>query len=77
MDLLIDFNQSSGYAKLWQNGILVSHALVEGGRGGLSQAHFGLYAAAAVASCTIYNDKLRIIEIKDECEALSLIKSEW
>ena len=77
MDLLIDFNQSSGYAKLWQNGILVSHALVEGGSGGLSQAHFGLYAAAAVASCTIYNDKLRIIEIKDEREALSLIKSEW
>ncbi|OHD60364.1 MAG: hypothetical protein A2096_08440, partial [Spirochaetes bacterium GWF1_41_5] len=69
LDVLIDFNASHGYAKVWQNGILVSHANVKGGKGGLAQAHFGLYASAAVSSGTIFNDDLRIKEIENENEA--------
>ena len=77
IDLLIDFSKTNGYAKLWQNGILVSYACIEGGNGGLAQAHFGLYASAAITSGTVYNDKLRISEVKDESEALSLVRTPW
>lgn len=77
LDLLIDFDSDRGYAKLWQNGSLISHGLVNGGASGLAQAHFGLYAAAAVSSGTIYNDKLRIREITDEGEAEKLIRESY
>jgi hypothetical protein len=77
LDVYIDFDRAHGQAILWQNGKLVSHARVEGGSGGLAQAHFGLYASAAVASGTVFNDKLRIKEIRDEKEALALVNSPW
>jgi hypothetical protein len=77
LDILIDFDPKSGYAKLWQNGILVSHAKVNGGNNGLAQAHFGLYASAAIQSGTIYNDKLRIIELSNEQESIELVNTEW
>ncbi|MEK6727013.1 MAG: polysaccharide lyase [Deltaproteobacteria bacterium] len=77
LDIYIDFSAAGGYAKLWQNGVLVSHAMVEGGEGGLAQAHFGLYASAAIPSGTIYNDKLRIKEVLDETEANALVNSSW
>ena len=77
LDILIDFAAEGGYAKVWQSGQLVSHALVEGGEGALAQAHFGLYASAALASGTIWNDKLRIKEVADEAEALSLLGDGW
>jgi len=77
LDILIDFNSTNGYAKVWQDSQLVSHAKVEGGDGLLAQAHFGLYASAAIPSGTIYNDKLRIKEVKDEAEALALVSDSW
>lgn len=77
LDILIDLNAANGYAKVWQDSTLVSYAKVEGGAGLLAQAHFGLYASAAIPSGTIYNDKLRIKEVKDETEALSLVASSW
>ena len=77
LDLLIDFDPFGGYAKVWQNGTLVSYAKVNGGNSGLAQAHFGLYAAAAVPSGVIYNDDLRIKEVADEDEAITLINSPW
>ena len=77
IDVLIDFNSVNGYAKLWQNGTLVSYARVEGGNDGLAQAHFGLYASAPGSSGTIYNDKLRIKEVSGETEAISLVNSTW
>jgi hypothetical protein len=77
IDMLIDFDAASGYAKLWQNGDLVSEAAVRGGAGQLEQAHFGLYAAAALAAGTVYNDKLRIKEVADEAEALALVAAPW
>jgi hypothetical protein len=77
IDILINFDPTTGYAKVWQNGKLISHAKVQGGNGTLAQAHFGLYAAAAIPSGIIYNDKLRIKEIAGESAAISLINAEW
>ncbi len=77
LDVLIDFDSSLGYAKLWQNGVLISHARVEGGVGGMAQLHFGLYASAALSSGIIYNDSLRIMEVSNETQALDLVNSPW
>ncbi len=76
-DVYIDFSASGGYAKVWQNGDLVSYAAVEGGAGGLAQAHFGLYASAAVPSGVVYNDRLRIAEVPGEAEAFALVQAAW
>lgn len=75
IDVLIDFDSENGYAKVWQDGILLSHAKVNGGSGYLAQAHFGLYASAAVSSGVIYNDRLQIKRVVDELEAVSLVNS--
>jgi len=98
--MLVDFSSqnqySSPYAKLWQDGVLVSAATfnprinppadsslwpacLSGWDGnnladaesmcsltyaqGLSQAHFGLYAAPLLSSGTAYNDNLKIYEL--------------
>jgi len=60
----LHFDKKNGYAKVWQNGKLVSSANVRSGNGLLTQAHFGLYAPPSVASGIIYNDDLRIRELK-------------
>ncbi|MBN1462085.1 MAG: heparin lyase I family protein [Paludibacteraceae bacterium] len=75
LDIYIDFNTQNGYAKVWQNQNLVSAAKVNGGNELLQQAHFGLYASAAINEGSIYNDKLRIKEVANEAEALQLIKT--
>ena len=77
LDVLIDFSATNGYAKVWLNKQLVSHAAVEGGHGKLEQAHFGLYASAALDSGIIYNDKLRIVEVSNEQEATNLLNDTW
>lgn len=59
-------NREEGYVKVWQNGVLVSHAGVSNGNGLLSQAHFGLYAAPSVDNGVVYNDNLTIQEISSE-----------
>ncbi len=64
--IYLDMDPKTGYAKVWQNGTLVSHALVRGGNGTVAQAHFGLYAPPQVASGMIYNDDLVIREVKGE-----------
>lgn len=55
-------NRENGFVKVWQNGTLVSHALIKSGNGVLSQAHFGLYAAPSVTDCSVYNDDITIEE---------------
>jgi hypothetical protein len=60
---------SEGYAKVWQDGKLVSSAKVKGTNGKLAQAHFGLYAAPSVSQMTVYNDDLSIREVADEKSA--------
>ncbi|MBL8993006.1 MAG: polysaccharide lyase [Spirochaetia bacterium] len=73
VDIFIDFDETRGSAKLWQNQVLVSQAQVRGGRGALAQAHFGLYAGAALGTGRVYNDKLRIREITGEAAAQALV----
>ena len=73
LDIYIDFSPTGGYAKVWQNKRLVSHAHVNGGNGTLAQAHFGLYASAAIPSGQVYNDDLTIREVRSETEALRYV----
>ena len=64
--IYIDTRPEKVYAKVWQNGILVSSAKIADGNGLLAQAHFGLYAAPSVSSGTVYNDDLEINEVSGE-----------
>jgi hypothetical protein len=66
LKMYIDLSEQDGFACVWQDGALVSAARVEGGRGRLEQAHFGLYAAPSVASGVLLNDDLVI----EECDRL-------
>lgn len=63
ISVCLDFHPDTGFAKVWQNGTLVSTASVKGGCGFLEQAHFGLYAPPDISSGEIYNDDLVIREI--------------
>jgi hypothetical protein len=60
----LDLNPTTGYAKVWQDDVLVSHALVQGGDGTLPQAHFGLYAPPSMSAGVVYNEDLIIYENK-------------
>jgi hypothetical protein len=75
LDVYLDMDPVNGQAKVWQNGALVSSALIEGGNGTLAQAHFGLYSSAATFPGVVYNDDLRIQEVADEAEADLLMSS--
>ncbi len=59
----LDMDPVHGEAQVWQDGQLVSAAPVNGGNGKLAQAHFGMYAAAELASGIVYNDDLVIREL--------------
>ncbi len=65
ISVCLHFNQTQGYAKVWQNDQLVSSAPVTRGAGELTQAHFGLYAPPSLNNGTVYNDDLHITE--SEC----------
>ncbi|VAW16873.1 hypothetical protein MNBD_ALPHA11-2265, partial [hydrothermal vent metagenome] len=59
----LHFDKENGYAKVWQNDVLMSEAEVRRGNGLFTQAHFGLYAPPSITSGVIYNDDLAIREI--------------
>ncbi len=59
IDVELDFSDH-GYAKVWLNRELVSHAAVEQVDNQLAQAHFGLYAAPSLGAGEIFNDDLTI-----------------
>lgn len=59
IEVYLDFREDA-YAKVWQNGALVSHADIESISNKLAQAHFGLYSPPQVSSGVIYNDDLKI-----------------
>jgi len=63
LKIFIDFSKN-GYAKVWQNGELVSHANVKNVKNRLSQAHFGMYCPPQLTTGVVYNDDL-IIEMVD------------
>ncbi len=59
----LHFDRKNGYAKAWQDDVLVSRAEVRRGNGLFTQAHFGLYAPPSISSGVIYNDDLVIREL--------------
>lgn len=65
LKMYLDF-RDNGYAKVWQNGQLVSHANIRNITNRLSQAHFGMYAPPQITSGIVYNDDLKIIEVDEE-----------
>jgi hypothetical protein len=58
----LHFDGTTGFAKVWQDGELVSTAEVRRGNGTLTQVHFGLYAPPSIATGVVYNDDLSIRE---------------
>ncbi len=73
LDMYLDLTPDHGRVLLYQEGILISMAALTNGNGLLSQAHFGMYASAAVASGEVYNRKLRITPVKNYDAAWALI----
>jgi hypothetical protein len=65
LKIYLDFNEN-GYAKVWQNGVLVSHANVTNVKSTLAQAHFGMYSAPQLTSGVVYNDDLHIKMVDSE-----------
>ena len=61
----LDLN-THGYAKVWQNGQLVSHANVSNIKNKLAQVHFGMYSSPQLESGVVYNDDLHIEMVNDE-----------
>jgi len=57
---------NGGYAKVWQNGQLVSHAKIKEMKDRLSQAHFGMYCSPQLTSGVVYNDDLSIEMVNEE-----------
>ncbi|MCF6297389.1 MAG: hypothetical protein L3J08_05310 [Flavobacteriaceae bacterium] len=65
LKMYLDFREN-GYAKVWQNGQLVSYANIGNITNKLSQSHFGLYCSPQLITGTIYNDDLVIKEVDGE-----------
>jgi len=65
LKVYLDFS-NGGYAKVWQNGNLVSHAEVKKTKNRLSQAHFGMYCAPQISAGVVYNDDLKIEMVDGE-----------
>lgn len=65
LKIYLDFS-AEGYAKVWQNGTLVSHAAVSNVENQLGQAHFGMYAAPQLTAGVVFNDDLRIEMVEGE-----------
>ncbi len=65
LKIFLDFGED-GYAKIWQNGELVSHAKIGNITNKLSQAHFGLYCSPQLSTGEVFNDDLKIVEVDNE-----------
>ena len=65
LKIYLDF-RDNGYAKVWQNNELVSHAEIGHITNKLSQAHFGLYCAPQLTTGVVFNDDLTINEVDGE-----------
>ncbi len=59
LKIFLDFANGK-YAKVWQNGELVSHARIDNIENKIAQAHFGLYCPPQMVLGTVYNDDLLI-----------------
>jgi hypothetical protein len=65
LKIYLDLN-ANGYAKVWQNGLLVSHANVSNIKNKLAQAHFGMYSPPQLEAGVVYNDDLHIEMVNNE-----------
>jgi len=65
LTIYLDLN-TDGYAKVWQNGLLVSHANIDNFKNKLAQAHFGMYSPPQLTSGVVYNDDLHIEMVNGE-----------
>lgn len=65
LKIYLDFTENA-YAKVWQNGELVSSASIQDVENKLAQAHFGLYCPPSMASGVVYNDDLKIEMVDTE-----------
>lgn len=65
LKIYLDFS-NEGYAKVWQDGQLVSHANISNINNQLAQAHFGFYSAPQLESGVVYNDDLKIEMVRSE-----------
>jgi hypothetical protein len=66
LKVYLDLSPTDGYAKVWQNDVLVSHAHVRNMKNRLAQAHFGMYSPPQLTSGVVYNDDLSIKMVKQE-----------
>ena len=60
----MDFDPDHGAAAVWQDGVLLSAAHVNGGDGSLYQMHFGLYAPPSLTSGTVANDDIAVYQAR-------------
>jgi len=65
LDFSLDFSEN-GYAKVWQDDKLVSHAEIGNITNQLAQAHFGLYCSPQLTKGVVFNDDLFITEVEQE-----------
>ncbi len=65
LKIYLDFGEDA-YAKVWQDGKLVSYAAIGNISNKLSQAHFGLYCSPRVSAGEVFNDDLEIKEVESE-----------
>lgn len=65
LKVYLDFSEN-GYAKVWQNGELISHAKVQNVNNKLAQVHFGMYCSPQIKSGVVYNDDLKIETVDSE-----------
>ena len=58
---LLDLDSDGGAAAVWQDGVLMSAAAVDGGDGDLDQMHFGLYAPPSMTEASVWNDDIEVL----------------
>ncbi len=58
---LLDLSAEGGAGAVWQDGVLMSAARIEGGDGDLDQMHFGLYAPPSVLQGSVWNDDITVL----------------
>lgn len=65
LKIYLDFS-NDGYAKVWQNGELVSYADIGHIKNRVAQAHFGMYCPPQIETGEVYNDDLKIEMVSNE-----------
>jgi hypothetical protein len=60
----LDLDPKHGATAVWQDGLLMAAARVQGGDGSLDQLHFGLYAHPALTSGVVRNDDIAVFRAR-------------